>query len=73
MKTERKFFIAEVKDEYWVARYNSETNETRLTYDASVALDSSLHSLVRNYIQFKSQDIERVISLLQRLKEESEL
>lgn len=73
MRIARNFFVVEVDDEYWKARYDSETNEARLEYDASVALDTPLHSLIKNYIQFKGHDLDRVIKLLQELKKESYL
>lgn len=73
MKTERSFFVSEVEDDYWKARYNSETNEVNLEYDTNKALDTHLRPLIRNYIHFKGQDLARVIQLLQKLQKESEL
>lgn len=73
MKTCRNFFVVEVDDEYWKARYDSETNETKLEYDTAVAIGIPMHSLIQNYIYFKGNDLDRVIKLLQKLKEESEL
>lgn len=73
MRKERKYFVVEVKDEYWKARYDSETNELDLQYDTEKALRTSLHSLVLNLIQFKGDDVDRVIKLLQQVKKESNL
>lgn len=71
-KVTKTYYVIEETDDYWKARYNSETNETRLEYDTAKALDTPLFSLVRGYIQFKGQDLDRVIVLLQKLKSQME-